>query len=130
MGHPNGKDNRDIQKSFAQFRRTFGDGWGPERRSFAAANDTPGSNPPCHGFTVSRMGTRCGLLVGAGVGDEGGGLGVVGEAPGGEVGELEDLLHLGEVDLFYGVRDVMVVGVEAGEPPEGGDIFEDERELV
>src|SRR5271168_3557268 len=53
-----------------------------------------------------------------------------GESPSREVGELQDFLHLAVVDLVGGVGGLVIVRMEAGEPPNGRDAPQGERELV
>ena len=62
--------------------------------------------------------------------DEAGRRGVVAEAPGAEVGELQDLRHLHVVDLLRGVCDVVIVWMEPREPPERGNVLQHERKLI
>src|SRR5437868_5807073 len=52
------------------------------------------------------------------------------EAPSGEIRELHDPLHLVEVDLLHRVGWLVVIGVEPGEPPDGGNVADRKRELV
>src|SRR6478672_12743487 len=47
----------------------------------------------------------------------------------GEISQLQDLRHLLEVDLLHRVRDLVVVGVEAGEPPYRRNIVLQQRIL-
>src|SRR5271165_1170665 len=61
---------------------------------------------------------------------EHGRIGLVAEGPGGEVGELQDFYHLGIVDLVGGVGGLVIVGMEAGEPPHSWDATQGERELI
>src|SRR5260370_12337890 len=72
----------------------------------------------------------CGLSAQRWVGDELWGLFLVGDGEEREITEAHDSGHLGEVDLVYCVGDVVVVGVEAGEEPERGNVVQDEGELI
>lgn len=68
--------------------------------------------------------------VRAGVGDEFGRRGLVGEVVAGEVGKLQDFGHLDVIDFVGGVAGAVVIGVKAGEPPERWNVVQDKRELV
>ncbi len=51
-------------------------------------------------------------------------------AEGGEIGQAQNFRHLHIVDAVIGVGGVVIVGVKAGEPPEGRNIVQNEGELV
>src|SRR5215467_15048143 len=70
------------------------------------------------------------LRVSAGVGHELGRRGSGGELEACQVREAQDVGHLHVVDFVGGVSDVVIVGVKAGEPPEGGDVVQHKRELI
>ena len=47
-----------------------------------------------------------------------------------EISELEYLLHLGEINLVYGVGCVVIVGMKPSEPPESWNVMQHKRKLV
>ena len=63
-------------------------------------------------------------------GDETGRFFRVGEVEAGPISQLQNLHHFGEVDAVDSIGDLVILGVEAGEPPHGRDVFEHERVLV
>ena len=44
--------------------------------------------------------------------------------------QAHDLFHLGEIDFLDRIGGLMIVGMEASEPPHGRDVVQGERKLV